>query len=592
MKRSEFFRIFPLRAPGLMWFTGAGTSASAGIRTAGQMIWHFKQQIYCAEHRVQVRSCPDLGDEAFRNRLNRYFQDKGGYPPVGADDEYAFYFEQAYPNERDRRAYIDDMVSGTTTSQGYLALAALAKLGKVRVLWSTNFDRLPDDAFTKVLGSTGSFAVASLDAPELAEQALSEGRRPVVIRLHGDFLSRRLKNTTDELKAQDQRLRRCLVNECRRQGLLVVGYSGRDNSAMDALEEAIDDGRGYPNGLFWFHRPDGPPADRVVRLIERARERGVDAHLIEAETFDELVVDLFLLMENVPDELLAAFDQRRPRLSMVQVPEPASNFPVIRFNALPVLSVPATCRLVECEIGGTREVREAAKKAGVSIAAMRTEAGVIAFGNDADVKSAFDGHKISRFDLYSIDSQRLDRDNSELGLLNEALARAIVRDRPLVALPGRKGWKIYVDPQQERDPRLQALRAAAGSVSGLVAGTNLKWAEAVRIRLERKLGQCWLLFEPSVWVERVDDDKDVKETAVEPLGRVVRDDAATEFIRERAAKRYNHVLNKLIDGWVEVLVGPTGTAQVSIKSLGLTDGVDASFTLSRTTAFSGRGGRP
>src|SRR5437870_1177326 len=46
MNRAEFLRIFPMRASGLMWLTGAGASASARIRTAGQMIWHFKQQIF------------------------------------------------------------------------------------------------------------------------------------------------------------------------------------------------------------------------------------------------------------------------------------------------------------------------------------------------------------------------------------------------------------------------------------------------------------------------------------------------------------------------------------------------------------------
>jgi hypothetical protein len=77
MERSEFLRIFPLRAKGLMWFTGAG--ASAGIKTAGNMVWDFKQQIFCAEQKITVKSCPNLSDLAFRARLNQYFKTKGGY---------------------------------------------------------------------------------------------------------------------------------------------------------------------------------------------------------------------------------------------------------------------------------------------------------------------------------------------------------------------------------------------------------------------------------------------------------------------------------------------------------------------------------
>jgi len=76
MNKADFLRIFPLRSPNIMWLLGAGTSAAAGIRTAGQMIWHFKQMIFCAEERVSIRSCPDLGDASFRDRLNRYFQSR------------------------------------------------------------------------------------------------------------------------------------------------------------------------------------------------------------------------------------------------------------------------------------------------------------------------------------------------------------------------------------------------------------------------------------------------------------------------------------------------------------------------------------
>ena len=43
----------------------------------------------------------------------------------------------------------------------------------------------------------------------------------------GEFRSRRLKNTSDELRMQDEKLRRILIDSCRRLGLIVVGYSGR-----------------------------------------------------------------------------------------------------------------------------------------------------------------------------------------------------------------------------------------------------------------------------------------------------------------------------------------------------------------------------
>lgn len=593
MQKSEFLRVFPLRVPNLMWFLGAGASASAGIRTAGQMIWHFKQQIYCTQERISSASCPDLGDHAFRARLDRYFESKGGYPTPGSDDEYAFYFELAYPAERDRRSYIDRMVSGFRPSQGHLALAALAKLNMLRVIWTTNFDRLTEDALAKVLGSTSAYAVGALDAPELVEHALSDARRPVVSKVHGDFLSRRLKNTTAELRDQDARLRRCLLNECRRHGLAVAGYSGRDHSVMDVLEEAIDSGHGYPGGLFWFHRPDSAPTERVTSLVEQARLAGVDAHVIETETFDELMVDLFLLVEDVPEELRLLLSERRPRLSPVVVPEPGNAFPFIRLNALPVKELPSSCRLVECSIGNTREVREAIERAGAQVVAARRQAGVMAFGSDAEVKKAFEPHKITRFDLYPIDPERLTFDSAEQGLLTDALVRALVRERPLCSQATRRGHIVYADPDRGDDPRASVLRAAAGQLTGLIANTNVRWAEAVRMRLERRLDRNWLLFEPTVWVEYPDrgHEQGGQGGGNDSPPSAMHIEAAREFVRERAARRYNHVLTRLLDGWVELIVGPAKVDHATLRTFGVGDGIDASFTLSRITAFSGRGGR-
>jgi hypothetical protein len=414
-----------------MWLTGAGASASAGIQTAANMIWDFKKQIFCAEQKIAARSCPNFSDAGFRARLNQYFKTEGGYPAPDSDEEYAFFFESAFPQERDRRSYIDAMVAGATPSNGCIAMAILAKLNVLSTLWTTNFDHLPEDAFVKVFRTTSSFVVSSLDTPELAEQALAEAKRPLIAKLHGDFLSRRLKNTIEELKVQDQRLRRSLVNECKRQGLVVVGYSGRDQSVMDALEEGIDGGRGFPNGLFWFRRPDNEPLPALTRLIEKASAARIDVHLIEAETFDEIMMDLFVLMD-CPDDLRALFDERRPRLSPTEIPPAGTSWPVIRFNALPLTSVPATCRRVVCDIGGTAEVRAAIEAASANVVALRRGIGVIGFGTDEQVRNAFKPFGITEFDLHGIDIARLEFESAEHGLLNESLAKALCRERNLL----------------------------------------------------------------------------------------------------------------------------------------------------------------
>ena len=229
-----------------------------------------------------------------------------------------------------------------------------------------------EDAVAQVFGTTTKLVTATPDAPQLAAEAMNEGRWPLLGKLHGDFRSRRLKNIREELRSQDAQLRQALIDGCRRLGLAVVGYSGRDASVMDALTEAIADGAGYPHGLFWFHRGEADPLPHVRELLDEAAAAGIKTALISSETFDELMADLLVLEQQLPDDvaaLLAA--KRKNRLTGAPVAEVGNSFPVIRLNAVPVVSWPQTARLVECRIGGTREVRDAIAASGAEVIAAR-----------------------------------------------------------------------------------------------------------------------------------------------------------------------------------------------------------------------------
>ena len=571
MKLDEFLRLHALRAPNIAWLLGAGASASAGIPTAYDMIWDFKRILFCAAQRVSVESCAHLGDSGVRGRLQRHFDDKGGFPAADSAEEYASYFEAAYPDEGDRRRYIDRQLVGANPSYGHFALAALMRADRVRVTWTTNFDAMVEDAIAQIFGTTSRLTVATLDASAVASQALNEGRWPLLGKLHGDFRSRRLKNVPEELRAQDAALRQALVESCRRFGLAVVGYSGRDASVIDALAEAIDGGRGYPAGLFWFHRGEAEPLPAVVGLLDAARDAGVQAELIACETFDELMADLLLLERDLPDEVSALLEgKRKRRLSAAPVPAGGSTYPVIRTNALPVTSWPQTARLIECEIGGTKDVRDAVQAAGVDVLVARRAAGVIAFGSDADIRTAFGAHDIRRLDLYAIEPRRLRYfDSAELGLLYDAITRALARDLPLVGARRRQRQRLAVDPAQANDARLLPLKRVVKQVSGTVG--DYIWTEAIELHLEYRLDRVWLLLEPTLYVD----------ARGEPLP-----DSTKEFIRSRLAGRFNRTWNQLLDAWRDVLLG--GEAEREFRAFGISDGIDASFVIGSVTAFSRR----
>jgi hypothetical protein len=198
------------------------------------------------------------------------------------------------------------------------------------------FDTLVADACAKVYDGTGHLITVALDAPDIAREAIGAQRWPIEVKLHGDFRSRRLKNTGDELRQQDAKLRHILVDSCRQAGLVVAGYSGRDDSVMNALVEALNSSYPFPSGLFWLHRGADPPLPRVEALLGLASERRVDGGLVQVENFDEILRDLVRLMLGLDTTVLDAFASERRWSTPPARASGDKGFPVVRLNALPV----------------------------------------------------------------------------------------------------------------------------------------------------------------------------------------------------------------------------------------------------------------
>ena len=557
--QDDFARRFSVRGANLMWLLGAGASNAAGLPTAHDLVVEFKRMLYVSQSGQSVRS-GDLAEPAIRNRIEAHVESLG-LPESGDPDEYAAFFEAAFPDGADRAKFIDGQLGGAKPSYGHMALASLMSAGLCRLVWTTNFDTLVADACAAAFGTTGSLTTATLDAPELARHAISGGRWPLEVKLHGDFRSHRLKNTGDELRRQDHELRRMLVDCTKRFGLVVAGYSGRDGSVMSALEEGLAKAKPFPAGLFWLQRDGGRPVARVEELLNRAVEAGVDAALVEIENFDEAMRGLANLCDEVDEEALSALALDRRYWSPAPRSPGRGTWPVVRLNALPLLEAPTHCRRVDCEIGGTAQVREAAKD--TSVIAVRSRVGVLAFGSDAEVRRAFDPYGVKEFDLHPLDA----RSRMERGLLHDALRAALIRGGGLAAVPDNR-WALV--PARPRDTCWNPLRKLVKTLGGeLGADDEIRWHEGISTRLEWSGEGLWLVFNPrTVFEGVVDENKAV----------------AADFARERTVRRYNRELNDLLSFWSRYL----GEALEDLRALGIEDGVDATFRIGSTTAFSRR----
>ena len=559
----DFARRFSMRVGQLMWFLGAGVSASAGIPTAWDMIWRFKRDLFVAQRKVSTESVADLADPSIQQLLDSHVAASDSLPPPGSPDEYAALFEAAYPAEKDRQAFILAMIKGAKLAYGHLALAAMLKAGHANLVWTTNFDHLLSDACAKTFGTTLDLNIVGLDSPTLAGQQIAAQSFPIEIKLHGDFRSRRLKNTADELRHQDAQLGAQLEDNCGRFGLIVAGYSGRDDSIMDVFEASLVKPNAFPGGLFWLHRGDGPPLPRVVALLEKAAAAGVEASLVRIDNFDEIMSDLVRQVGTFDTTQLEALGQERRRFSPAPVPAGNRGWPIIRLNAIEVTARPTNCRKVVCTIGGVREVRDAVSAGEAPLVVTRTRLGVLGFGSDDAFRKVFGRFGITDFDVAPLEMRRMRYDSHERGLLREALILALSAAKGLDAVRQRNA-----DLLAPADPADDAWRKLA-EITGRVEGTirdhpEIRWREGVAVRLDWADERLWLLADPRIIFDGVTPETKAK---------------AADFARERTVKRYNRDVDKLIHFWTRRLAGQ------GLRALNIGDGMDASFTLDRDTAF-------
>lgn len=594
---------FCLRPQQLAWFLGSGASASAGIPTGYAMVQDFKKRLFCQMSGICQREV-DTNDPLWKERISLFFSSRSILPPPDDPTEYAGAFEAVYPTPETRRSYIEEAIRKGTPSFAHRVLASLLTTRLIPCVFTTNFDQLVEAATTVTdqlmpAEERAYMTVAAIDNADRAERCLRESRWPLLAKLHGDFQSVELKNTAAELKEQDAKMRRVLTTVCTRFGLIVVGYSGRDASVMEALTEALAQPNGFPGGIFWVARKAQSILPAVTEFLEAAVKAGVSATIVESPTFDELAGDIVDGID-LPPELLMHVKESRPEPILRDVPLPMHEqreFPVLQCSAAPVLSMPTVARRIE--VNGTVttvRARELLREAGVRALAASNGRDIAAFGADEDLLLAFspvEGRLAGTIELHP------DKDSWARGLIYDALTKAVCRRQPLLPRLRSKGHSVIVasglpiDSKERvasRNGRLSGLKKAySTALVGKVPVHNYPFSEGVELRLELAVDRWWCVFEPFTDVELPrlgrDEDHTDDESVAYAKTSLRRGNPVADWQRERWARRYNAVWSRIISAWAIILAGEnSGTVQ----AIGLQEGTgqDAVFQLSPVTAWS------
>lgn len=262
---------------------GSGVSRSAAIPTGWEVSLDLVRKL---SHLEGEGDPPDPAD---------WYRTK-----YGNDPDYSLLLNSLAKSPVERRALLaayfepseDDRESGLRQpTAAHRSIARLVVGGFLKVIITTNFDRLLERAIEdEGLVPT---VLSTVDAVEGSVPLIHQ--RCVIVKLHGDYLDPRIKNTADELSQYDPSVVELLDRILDEFGLIICGWSGQWDPA---LVSAIARCKSRRFTTYWASR--GPLSGQPLRLLE-ARD-GVVVSIQDADTF----------FTDLAEKVIALNDLQRP----------------------------------------------------------------------------------------------------------------------------------------------------------------------------------------------------------------------------------------------------------------------------------------
>ena len=246
---------------------GSGVSRAAGIPSGWEITLDLIRQLA----RVNEESRELTPEDWYRNRF-------------GQEPDYSELLDQLAPTPAERqqllRSYFepheDEREEGLKQpTSAHRAIAQLAAKGFIRVIITTNFDRLMETALNEV-----QVIPTVLSSPDQVKGALPLIHTDCcVLKIHGDYLDTRIRNTPAELEEYPEEFNKLLAQTFDEFGLVVCGWSAAwDTALRNALYRA-------PSRRFttYWAAHEGQVGDEAQHLIVHRQAQVVPINT--ADTF-------------------------------------------------------------------------------------------------------------------------------------------------------------------------------------------------------------------------------------------------------------------------------------------------------------------
>lgn len=277
---------------------------------------------------------------------------------------------------------------------------------------------------------------------------------------------------------------------------------------------------------------------------------------------------------------------RKARVTGVSIPLPVSGTlgPIVRTNALPLVGLPSRCLGLSFQPAQTSdEVRQTRDRAKARIILAGGTDGWC-WGDEEHIKTTF-GSSLKTIAAVPLpDDLSLPEHLHLKGFLEEAICKALARDKPLISRTSRHASFLIANPTAPTNAMLAPISTAISGIGGNVGGMKtaasqgrpveqVRWAESLKLSIEVKNGQRWLLLDPDIWIWPEFARRDAK-----------------KFMEQRRRDRYNSKHNALLTAWIKVILGTekvNAVVEVRPFSSG-SDDANPLFSIGSRTAHSKR----
>jgi hypothetical protein len=233
---------------------GAGCSISSGCMASQQLIFDFKKRIYCQENGLKYEDSWTFGDEVLKNRINKEITNPTNEP------DYSYFFERCFRTRESRNSFVKRQFQSKSPSLGYLCFAEYLIEHSVHDVLTTNFDHLVRKSVVQL---DGNYDV--VDSSDGVIPFSPASNKLVISNLHGDYNYDFVQNTSAELTSLTENTFEGF-EEVHCEVLVVIGYSGADDSIINALDSYL---KSNPNvQLLWVVLGnESNVSDRVSKLL-------------------------------------------------------------------------------------------------------------------------------------------------------------------------------------------------------------------------------------------------------------------------------------------------------------------------------------